>query len=99
MSSWFDLWPTWSSRWFGWVLRLLLGVVGGLFGFFLIVLASFGATYEQRSPEWGGEEVLFLGFGVLILCASLWVIARPARASLLLLGLSVGGVLLAGAAV
>lgn len=94
--TWLELWPAWSNRWYGWVGRVFIGSVGGGLGLLLVVLADFGATYKKDVPEWGLEEVTFLVFGLAIVSASIWVLFRPARASIALLAVAVVGVFVAG---
>lgn len=84
MTNWLDLWPDWARRWFGWTLRISIGISGVVFGALLIFLAYFGASFKQTEPEWGTEEVVILVSGIAVLGTSIWMFARPSKASLAL---------------
>lgn len=81
MNGWLDPWPTWCGRWFGWALRAALGLGGSLLGAFLILIANVGAGFMRTDPQWDTEAVLILVSGIAMLMASVWVVARPSKAS------------------
>lgn len=91
MSTWLELWPHWAGRWFGWLIRSVVGLIGVLFGAFLILIANFAVGFKA-TPEWGGEHIVILVFGLVIVGASAWVFARPSKTSLTLLTLALAGV-------
>lgn len=99
MTTWFVTWPRWSGRWFGWLLRLMIGAAGFLFGALLVWVADFGASFKQTTPEWGFEEMAILVAGLANMFASIWVLARPSKASITLLAVSVVGTLLLGGSI
>ena len=80
---WVELWPGWTRRWDGMVLRILFGATGSMIGFGLIALANFGATFKKDQPEWDGEAISILILGIATIAVSLAVMFRPSRLSIL----------------
>lgn len=78
--------PTWSSRWFGIVVRVVMAVVGVLSGA-LVVWGGFFAAYfaTPDQPDWDAASVAFLVFGFAVIEGSIWLGVRPSRASALTL--------------
>ena len=70
----------------------MIGISGVLFGALLIFLAYFGASFKQTELEWGTEEVVILVSGVAVLGTSIWVFARPSKASVALFVATLAGV-------
>lgn len=72
---WTQAWPSWVRRWYGVVLRVLVGGAGALLGIGLIWLAGFAATFKNTRPDWDGESltILFLGIAVVMVAFALAV--------------------------
>jgi uncharacterized membrane protein HdeD (DUF308 family) len=94
---WLDLWPEWSRRWQGWVLRVVIGVAGLLFGLVMLWLAFFAATFGSDPADWDAESVTIAIIGAAGIVAGLWVAIRPSRASVAAVLLVVAGTLVGSA--
>lgn len=99
MTAWLDDWPSWSGRWYGWILRVAIAGAGTLYGAVLVWIAGFGASFKTSPPEWGFEETSILVAGLLMVFVSIWVLVRPSRASLVALAASIFGTLVLGGSI
>lgn len=97
--AWTRLWPSWVSRWYGIVLRVLVGVLGMLAGLGLIWLAGFAATFKKTQPEWDGEALTVLFLGMVTVVVAIALAVRPSRLTFVLAALTalaipiVGGII------
>lgn len=73
------MWPAWMDRWYGIVLRLIVGVGGVLVGLGLLWLANFGASFKRDVPQWDLESVLILLAGLVPIGSSLVAAFRRSK--------------------
>lgn len=84
-----DPWPSWSRRWFGRVVRILVLGLGSLAGLVLIWLANWAASGLRGPPAWDGEAVAMLITGIATIGVSILLAARPTRGTVTLATLDV----------
>jgi hypothetical protein len=63
-------------------LRVVMALVGVLFGVLLVVLAFFGATFKKSVAEWDAKSLTLLALGVGLGGTVVWAAVRPSRRSL-----------------
>lgn len=85
MSCALEPWPSWSNRWFGIVVRVVVGVVGVLLSAVMVWGASLSAVFagNLRQSVWEAGAIALFWFGIAVFGGSIWLAVRPSRASLL----------------
>ena len=74
-----SLWDGWVRHPVGIALRILVGAAGVVFGFVLVFLAYFGATFKKPEPVWDQESAVLLMLGLAVAAVALLVAIRPSR--------------------